>query len=429
MKVNLTKDGDKKEILSKGFLFLIIRLLGLFAGYTFTYLVVKFYGTEVYGLVVLCFSLFVFSGVLGRLGIDVNLVKFYSSPENGSEKGLFFRVVLKSIVVSSIIALALYWSRHLLSEDLFNKPDMEPFLFWLTVSIPFWSLTLVCAGYLRALKMNHWFAFFNNSGRFVLTVIILAVLWSLSDNPLDAIRAHTYGVITLSVLAFALCVKKHGGITLKTQQNTWFFLKESFPMMLSASMIILLGWVDTFVLGIYENQTEIGIYNVALKIATFTSFTLQAINSILAPKLAKSYKEGNTPSFTKLIRFSTKINFFITIAVVALLVLSHHWILSIFGKEFLGGSIILIVLCGGQLVNSFAGSVGVILQMTGKQKVFQNIVLTALFLNIILNFALIPEYGGLGAAIATAASMACRNVLAAGYLKSKMGIVSYYNFK
>ena len=197
-------------------------------------------------------------------------------------------------------------------------------------------------------------------------------------------------------------------------------------MMLSSTILLLLGWMDTFVLGIYETDANIGIYNVALKVAALTSFTLQAINSILAPKLAKSYASDEKALFARLIRFGTRINFFITLVIVAVLIAFRGTILGLFGDEFIVGGIILIILCIGQLINSLSGSVGVILQMTGHQKVHQNIVLIALVLNLILNFTLTPIYGGLGAAIATVISIASWNIIGAVFLKRKLKIESYY---
>jgi O-antigen/teichoic acid export membrane protein len=99
-----------------------------------------------------------------------------------------------------------------------------------------------------------------------------------------------------------------------------------------------------------------------------------------------------------------------------------------FGEAFKGGSIILFIFCGGQLVNSFSGSVGVILQMIDKQKVYQNFMLAALFINLGLTFFLTPLYGGIGAAMATVFSMIFWNVGSAIYLKIKLNITSYYKF-
>lgn len=424
--MNIFKDTDKKEILVKGLSFLTIRVLGLFAGYLFTYLVVKFYGAEVYGLVVLGFSLFVFMGVLGRLGIDINLVKHYSLEENRLDIGLFYRAVLISFLFSAFLSVILFFSKDFLSNTIFKKPNLAPYLIWVAISIPFWSLTIVCAGYLRAIKKNHWFAFLNNTGRFIFTILFLILLAKFFSSHLVAIKAHTYGVILLAGLAFFLCLKSLGGLSLKSENNTWLFIRGAFPMMLSASMLILMGWIDTFILGIYESELNIGIYNVALKVAMLSSFTLQAINSILAPKLADTNQKGDMVAFSRLVRFSTKYIFIFTAITVILILICRSWILALFGSEFVAGSFILVILCLGQLVNSLAGSVGVILQMTGHQRIYQNIIFIALILNIILNFVLIPVYGGLGAAIATTVSIASWNIIGSIYLKKKLGIQSYY---
>jgi len=426
---NLINDKDINEIISKGFSFMLIRILGLIAGYVFIYLVTKFYGASVYGLVALGFSLFIFSGIIGRMGIDINLVKFYSSDEHKNDNGLFYKVLLLSLAVSSIIATVLYFGKGIVVYRLFKKPELDPYIFWVALAIPFWAAILICAGYLRARKKNRWFAFLNNPGRFLLTILFLIVLWSFNDSHMNVIKAHTYGVMGLSILAFYQVVKSMGAISIKTKQKTGRFIKEAYPMMLSTTMLILLGWMDTFVLGIYSGSDEIGIYNVALKIATLTSFALEAINSILAPKLAESFSKGEKQKFAKQVRISTKLNFFSTLAIVLVILPMHKWLLGIFGEEFVVGSFILIILCIGQFINSFSGSVGIILQMTGNQKTYQNIVFVALALNILLNFVLIPKYGGLGAAIATASSMAVRNLLGATFLKKKMGITTYYTFK
>ena len=422
-------DVDIIEILTKGFSFLLFRVGGFFAGYLFTYFIAKQYGAEVYGLVALCFSLFVFTSIFGRLGVDINLVKFYSSEEHWNEKGLFYRVLLKSFVVSSLLAFLLYFFKDFFVFKLFKKPQLDPYIFWIVIAIPFWSTTLVCAGLLRAKKINNWYAFLNNPGRFIFTLLAFFILWAILDDPLNAIKSHFYGVLFLSILAFLISIKTLNGITLKSNQNSWVFIKDAFPMMLSSTILIFLGWLDTFFLGIYETGDVVGVYNVALKIAALTGFSLQAINSILAPKIAKCFQNNETLLLKKMIRFSTQINFYITLVIVLFIIVFHNWILGIFGKEFIAGSLFLIILCVGQLINSLSGSVGVILQMTGYQKVYQNIVLIALILNIVLNLILIPLYGGLGAAIATVVSISSWNILGAIYLKIKINIKSYFSFK
>lgn len=420
-------DNDKKEILTKGFSFLVLRVGGLFAGFLFTYFIAREYGASVVGLVSLSFTLIMCLSIFGRLGIDVNLIPFYSQDSNKNDFGLFLKVLFKAFLFSSILGLVLYFFKDFIAFKLFSKPQLEPYMFWVALTIPLWTVTLVCAGLFRAYKKNKLFAFFNNPGRFIVSLILLLILFiCCKDDVLTAIKSHFYAVLIIALSSVFIAFRQFDNKKIGSNSNSWNFLKQSFPMMLSGVVLVFLGWADTFVLGIYESNDTIGIYNVALKIATLTSFSLQAINSILAPKLAKFFNDKNHVEFRKIITFATRINFFITLLVVLLLVIFHKFILGLYGEEFLAGSSILLILCVGQLINSLSGSVGLIMQMTGLQKVYQNIVLVALAINIVLNFILTPIYGAIGAAIATFVSMAFWNIYSAAHLKKNFNIVSYF---
>ena len=76
-----------------------------------------------------------------------------------------------------------------------------------------------------------------------------------------------------------------------------------------------------------------------------------------------------------------------------------------------------------------SGSVGFILQMTGKERVYQYILLVALFFNILLNIFLIPRYGIEGAAIASAFSLLFWNISSMLYIYFKYNIVTFFTFK
>ncbi|RRO22300.1 flippase [Flavobacteriaceae bacterium 14752] len=420
------KDSESKEILSKGFSFIVIRIGGTLLSFAFTLYVTNRFGKVEWGLMALGFSIFTILSIFGRLGLDLNLVKFYSQDENLIDTGVFFRSIIKVFIFSSFLSLLIYVFGEALVTDVFlePKPDLLPYLNWLLLSIPFWSMVFVSAAIMRARKMNKAFAFYTLVGRFA--IILLIILLIAHDSALFVLKAH---FISLIILAIASLV--HANIILKkptfySSHNTWVFVKESLPMMLSSSILVLMSWMDTFVMGIYENETEVGIYNVAVKVTTLSVFSLQAINSILAPKIAKSYAENQTVAYKKLIQFSTKVNFFITFFIVGLIIILSPYLLGLFGDGFEAGISVLIILCIGQLVNSLSGSVGVVMQMIGEQKMYQYFIVSALIINLILTLILTPIYGGVGAATATVASMVFWNISGAVFLKKKKNIRTYF---
>ena len=428
---NQFKDSDKKEILSKGFSFLVFSLSGTLAGYLFTLFVARNFGASVNGLIAISFSIFMMATMLGRLGIDINLVKYYSD-ENviRADTGTFFKMLLKAIVFSSLIGISVYLLRDLIAIKIFGKEQLIPYLKWISFAIPLWVSTLLCASFFRAIRKNKTYAFLNNAGRFLVTLILaVGLYYFISKDELITIQAHFYALVCLGIGSFIAVLFYLKPIRIKSDYNSWKFLRESFPMMLSSAILVVLGWIDTFILGIFESDDVVGIYSVSLKIATLTSFGLQAINSILAPKISAAYKQEDMITFKKLIRFSTRLNFLITLLLISVIIIFHCYILEFFGEEFLAGSIILLILSIGQVVNSLSGSVGVILQMTGHQTKFRNFVLIALITNIILNLIFTPIYGAIGIAVSTVISMALWNLLGTIYLKKKLNIITYYNFR
>jgi len=85
-------------------------------------------------------------------------------------------------------------------------------------------------------------------------------------------------------------------------------------------------------------------------------------------------------------------------------------LLSLFGADFVAGYPALIILTAGMIVNAAAGPVGLLLNMTGHQRLCAKIFGTSALINVVLNALLIPQLGIVGAALATAATMILWNL-------------------
>ena len=68
------------------------------------------------------------------------------------------------------------------------------------------------------------------------------------------------------------------------------------------------------------------------------------------------------------------------------------------------------------------GTPDVMLQMTGYEKLYKNIMVVAVFINISLNLILIPKFGSVGAAIASLIGLSFWNIASVVYVKKMVGI-------
>jgi O-antigen/teichoic acid export membrane protein len=427
--INSLKNGDSGELVTKGFSYLLIRVGGTIIAFIFSRYITQNFGADVYGLFALGLSVFLIVSVFGRLGLDINIIKFFSLNKAHEDSGLFLQSIIKVFIASTLLAGMIYWQREFLVLEVIRspKPELIPYLNWILPAVPFWSVTLLNASLLRAKRYNNWFGFFNNTSRFSIAFILLFLLALISSDPIIIVQAHFYAIIIAFIWSFSLASSKLKNKTLRAEKNTWDFTRESIPMMMSSSVLVILGWVGTFVMGIYQENDEVGIYNVAVKVATLLNFCLQAVNSILAPKIAQKFAAGENKDYQSLITLATNINFVSSVGIGIIILVFNQAVLGFFGEEFKPAKYLLFLLCVGQIINSFCGSVGVVLQMTGKQVVYQYFMLTALLLNLILMFTLTPLYGAYGAATASISSMIFWNVGGAIYLKKKMNISTFFN--
>jgi O-antigen/teichoic acid export membrane protein len=177
-------------------------------------------------------------------------------------------------------------------------------------------------------------------------------------------------------------------------------------------------------IGALVGTTETGLYTAARKIAGLLIFPLMAVNSILAPMVVALYKSNSRAKLQSTVSLAVNSIFFLTAAIALVTAIAGQPILGLFGSEFRGAYFLLLIHLFGQLINAMAGPVALLLNMTGYHNDTAKILLVSTFVNIILNALLIPDYGAVGASIATAVATILWNVAMAIIVWQKMRIIS-----
>ncbi len=206
------------------------------------------------------------------------------------------------------------------------------------------------------------------------------------------------------------------------QMGAW--LRSALPFLLIGGVLIINARTDIIMLGFLGTQTEVGIYRIVAQGAALIAFVLAAVNAALSPVIAKLYAQGEREKLESTIRRTTRIIFLCSLPLALGLILFGGPFLRIFGPEFPAGHAALAVLSLGFLVDAAAGSVGQMLNMTGHERDSAKAIGTSAVLNVALNLLLIPRLGMVGAATATATSMAVYNTLLAAFVYKRFGFYS-----
>ena len=439
IKQKLKTDEHFAELVKSSGIAFGLRILGLISGYVFTLLVTRTLGARAWGIFALCLVILQVSSVIGRLGMDTALLRFTAEYVARSEVNVLkniYKNILKIIIPFSIfIAFFVYLLSPILASKVFHKLYLTNYFRIVSfVIVPFVLLWIHTEG-IRGLKKIKDCILLRQTGIFFIATIIFLcglLLFKTEKLPLLSYSISVFIISTLAILTWNKYLKAKI-LSTKEQANQLtpisyrYILSVSIPMLLSSSLFLIMNWTDTIMLGIFRSAKDVGIYNVAVRLATITSLSLMAVNTIAAPKFAEFWGKGDLEGLKKVVRQSTKLIFWTSAPVLILYLIFPKWFMGLFGQEFKKGALALIFLTIGQFINAASGSVGYILSMTGNQKLASYIMLIATLLNFVLNVLLIPIYGINGSAIASTISLAFWNLTFAFFVYKKLGIISILN--
>jgi len=175
--------------------------------------------------------------------------------------------------------------------------------------------------------------------------------------------------------------------------------------------------------GSIAGPTDAGIYRVAVRGADLVAFALAGVNAAVAPRLARLHALGDMAALRRLLRMAALAALAWALPVAAVLIGFGTWMLTtIFGAEYAVGAASLAILCIGQVVNAATGPVGLMLNMTGRERVTARGHALALGVGLAAGLLLIPRFGVEGAAVASALSMVTWNVTFAVVVVRVLGV-------
>lgn len=419
------------EIASKASEALLLKILGSLFGYGFLILVTRNFGADVWGMFALCLAVLQISTIISKFGIDIAILKFVAQfKELSIVKGLLFQCLFIVAFFSIGLSFCVFYFSDTIAIYFFKKPHLTSSIRLIALAITPLAITNILSQIFRGLKKIKEFAFLEYVSKFFLAIVFFLILLEFGElNGLDiTLYSFLYSLLFVWFISLGYVLYNFRKIRVEYRLSKHNIIKTSYPMMLSTSIFLLMSWSDTIMLGVFSSEINVGLYNVALKIAMGTAIILGAVNSILAPKLAETFNNDRFDEFKQLIKESTRIMFLCSLPVLLFLLIFPGFCLSMFGAEFIDARNTLLILLFGQFINILSGSVGFILQMTGNEKVFQRILFYSLIINIILNYFFINMYGIEGAAIASVLSMTFWNLSSVVFVYKKYNILTIFSF-
>jgi len=316
-----------------------------------------------------------------------------------------------------VLGLAIGFIVYIFSSqiaDIYQKKDLAPVIKIFAIAIPFNALLPVLSGITRGFKTNKYMVIGTNIIETVLSLCFIFLFSYLGYGLSGAIWAKIIAIIAAVLFLLYSIRKLFPGIVLKEiipKFETKKLISTSAPLLAIGMISFLIHWTDTLMVGYFLLAEDVGVYRVAIQIATTISLFISAFNSIFASTIADFYNKREKKGLNILFKTVTRWGLYLGLLVFLVILISPNEILQLFGTNFISGKNSLLLLSLGQLINVGVGATGFMLMMTGREKIESLNATGVLILNVILNLLLIPKLGILGAAIATSVSISMINIM------------------
>jgi O-antigen/teichoic acid export membrane protein len=200
------------------------------------------------------------------------------------------------------------------------------------------------------------------------------------------------------------------------------WLAVSLPILLVESFYLLLSYTDVLVLQQFRSSEEVGVYFAVIKTLALVSFIHYAMSATTAHRFAEYNALGDKDRLSAYVAHAIHWTFWPSLAATIVLLALGKPLLWLFGAQFVGGYDIMFIAAIGLVVRAAIGPVERLLNMLGHQRICALAYALAFVMNLVLCVALIPRFGGHGAAAATSISLTFETVLLFWIVRRRLGL-------
>ncbi len=428
----LNGDIHLKDLIKGSVITFFLKMGGMLLSYVLIFLLSKKFGPSGVGT----FNLFnqtltVLSMFLG-LGMNISVLRFvgqFNNVKDNAKMHFLHHYILKIIGPTSLfIGITLVVFSDSISILVTDSNEKSIYFKILGITLPFFAINQVSVEFIRGLKRLQISELIRSVIRPLIMTLSLLFLWSKPIDTNTIIYLFLIGSVANSIFSSYTIWRNLAKIP--KNPNSIFKLKElvatSLPMMAVSVSSALMVALPIFVLEFIGTEVEVGLFSVAYKVSQIITLILMIINTMSAPKFAELFWANKTKELQKLLNQTSKIMFWVALIFSIFVIVFSRTILGLFGSEFQNSGIILIILIIGQLVNAATGSVGVLLNMSGNQKIYrQSILVVVIALAITCPIATF-YFGLIGTAITTTLSIIFINVWLVIRVRKKLKLKTSY---
>ncbi len=386
----------QKILANTGWLFAdkIIRMgVGLLVGIW----VARYLGPEQFGLYNFALSFVALFSTFATLGLDAVVIRDIVRDPSCKEEILGTTFVLKllggvSTLIFAVAVVSLLRPHENLTRWLVGIIAAGT-IFQAFDTIDFWFQSQVQSKYTVYAK---------NAAFLVITLVKIVLI--LMKMPLIAFAWAGLGEIVVGAFGLIIVYQINGHYLkdwLSSVARAKSLFSDSWPLILSGIVIMIYMRIDQVMIGEMVGNEEVGVYSVAVRLAEAWYFIPMSFVSSMFPSVIEAKAINDDLFYARLQKLYSLMVLMTYIVALPMTFLSGWMIEILFGAAYRKASTMLVVLIWAGLFTNLGVARSSFLTAMNWTRIYFITVFLGCLINVVLNYMLIPLYGGIGAAIAS----------------------------
>jgi len=420
--------GHTSDILRGAGITMVGTLAGGAVAFVGEILIARLLGAGTYGLFSLAYVLVRIANGIALFGLGAAVLHFIAVYRNQGQTDRVVGTVFGALGLPLLLGLTamglLILFADVIANDVFDKPGAAVYIRVLAASVPFMALSEILALITRGFGYSRYYVLVSNVTPPTLLVTGLIVIRWLAA-PVIWVAVAVIVAYATAALVGMVCVARVVGTDLWRTKPAFVFRQlygYSIPVFVGTMLYLIMEWADILLLGRFVSDEGVGIYRACVQIVAIFDMIIFAVNAAAAHIFPVLNHHQLRDQQNHTFRLVTLLVFGLSTPVFFLIVLHARSVLLLLGDKFAAGVAVLCILAAGRLARNALGSAAFLLVLSGRQLIETRNAAAGATANILLNLALIPFFGVLGAAAGTTIAEVVLNVMRARQVRRVMGV-------
>jgi len=380
-------------------------------------LITRSLGAEAFGIFVLANRVTLMGTLFSDAGQSDAAMHFVALHRGerapGKALGAFRLTLGISLMLSLVMAIAVYVSAPIVANRVFHNPELVPIIRLLALAVPPSVVVPVCVSALRGTRNVRDAVLIRSLVVPGARVVLFAAFLLLGMRLFGLVWAFILSLV--AGMLYGLWRLRRSARWMASDVVAEYQVKRVLMFSLPLVLFSVLGYVysssDVLIVGYYRPEKAVGIYGLATRVVGMLSMPVGALSALFVPLCAELYGAGQMDRLRRMFQATTSWGLRATIPVCLATVLFAGPLMSVFGPEFTEGATCLKVMSSMAVTSTFSVLAGYAVYMSGRSWVVTCNAAAQAAMSVVLSLALVPRYGIEGAAVARAVGMAVLGAL------------------